>query len=51
VDVYQFEGMVGRSPLMLEVFAKIRRIAPHYRTYWSLTDRSSKDWSPMAASA
>jgi len=24
--------MVGRSPLMLEVFAKIRRIAPHYRT-------------------
>ena len=32
LDVYQFEGMVGRSPLMLEVFAKIRRIAPHYRT-------------------
>jgi DNA-binding NtrC family response regulator len=32
VDVYQFEGMVGRSPLMLEVFAKIRRIAPHFRT-------------------
>ena len=32
VDVYQFEGMVGRSPLMLEVFAKVRRIAPHFRT-------------------
>ena len=32
VDVYQFEGMVGRSPLMLEVFVKIRRIAPHFRT-------------------
>jgi DNA-binding NtrC family response regulator len=32
VDAYQFEGMVGRSPLMLEVFAKIRRIAPHFRT-------------------
>jgi DNA-binding NtrC family response regulator len=28
----QFEGMVGRSPLMLEVFAKIRRVAPHFRT-------------------
>jgi DNA-binding NtrC family response regulator len=27
-----FEGMVGRSPLMLEVFARIRRIAPHFRT-------------------
>ncbi len=28
----QFEGMVGRSPLMLEVFSRIRRVAPHYRT-------------------
>ena len=32
MNVYQFEGMVGRSPLMLEVFARIRRIAPHFRT-------------------
>ena len=32
VDAYQFEGMIGRSPLMLDVFAKIRRIAPHFRT-------------------
>jgi DNA-binding NtrC family response regulator len=32
IDAYQFEGMVGRSPLMLEVYAKIRRIAPHFRT-------------------
>jgi DNA-binding NtrC family response regulator len=32
LDVYQFEGIVGRSPLMLEVFARIRRIAPHFRT-------------------
>ena len=31
-DVYQFEGMIGRSPLMLEVFAKIRHIAPHFRS-------------------
>lgn len=30
--VYQFEGMIGRSPLMLEVFAKIRRVAPHFRS-------------------
>jgi DNA-binding NtrC family response regulator len=28
----QFEGMIGRSPLMLQVFASIRRVAPHYRT-------------------
>lgn len=28
----QFEGIVGRSPQMWEVFSKIRRIAPHYRS-------------------
>jgi DNA-binding NtrC family response regulator len=28
----QFEDMVGRSPLMLEVFARVRRAAPHFRT-------------------
>ncbi|MGD0205889.1 MAG: sigma-54 dependent transcriptional regulator, partial [Dehalococcoidia bacterium] len=27
-----FEGIVGQSPLMLEVFARIRRVAPHFRT-------------------
>jgi len=32
LDAYQFGGMIGRSPLMLEVFARIRRIAPHFRT-------------------
>ena len=32
VDAFQFEGMVGRSPLMMEVFAKIRRVTPHFRT-------------------
>jgi DNA-binding NtrC family response regulator len=26
-----FQGIIGRSPLMLEVFAKIRRIGPHFR--------------------
>jgi DNA-binding NtrC family response regulator len=28
----RFHGIVGRSPQMLEVFARIRRVAPHYRT-------------------
>lgn len=32
VDAYKFEGMIGRSPLMLEVYARIRRIAPHFTT-------------------
>jgi len=28
----RFDTMVGRSPEMLEVFARIRRVAPHFRT-------------------
>jgi DNA-binding NtrC family response regulator len=32
LDACQFEGIVGRSPLMLEVFAKTRRVSPHFRT-------------------
>jgi DNA-binding NtrC family response regulator len=32
IEVCKFEGMVSRSPLMREVFAKMRRIAPHFRT-------------------
>jgi DNA-binding NtrC family response regulator len=32
IDTCQFEGIVSRSPLMLEVFAKIRRVAPHFKT-------------------
>ena len=32
LEAYRFEGMVGRSPEMLDVFARIRRVAPHYRT-------------------
>ncbi|MCC6363606.1 MAG: sigma-54-dependent Fis family transcriptional regulator [Bryobacterales bacterium] len=31
LEAFQFEGLVGRSPAMLEVFARIRRIAPHFR--------------------
>lgn len=32
LENFEFEGMVGRSPLMLDLFSKIRRIAPHFRT-------------------
>ena len=28
----EFEGIIGRSPLMWEMFSRIRRVAPHYRT-------------------
>ncbi|MFN3326064.1 MAG: sigma-54-dependent transcriptional regulator [Bryobacteraceae bacterium] len=28
----QLEGLVGRSPLILEVFSRLRRISPHYQT-------------------
>jgi DNA-binding NtrC family response regulator len=27
----EFEGIVGRSPLMSEMFSRIRRVGPHYR--------------------
>jgi len=32
VDSFQLEGIVGRSPLIMDVFAAIRRVAPHFRT-------------------
>ncbi len=32
VRTHQFQGMIGRSPAMLQVFARISRIAPHFRT-------------------
>jgi DNA-binding NtrC family response regulator len=28
----EFEGIIGRSPVMCEMFPQIRRVAPHYRT-------------------
>jgi DNA-binding NtrC family response regulator len=31
LDASRFQGIVGRSPQMLEVYARIRRVAPHYR--------------------
>lgn len=32
VDTFQLAGIVGRSPLVLDLFHAIRRIAPHFRT-------------------
>jgi len=32
LEAYQFEGIVGRSPAMLQVFSKIRRVAAHFQT-------------------
>jgi len=32
LEACQFENIVGRSPLMLEIFARIRRVAPHFKT-------------------
>ena len=32
VEVCNLEGIIGRSPGMLEVFDLIRRVAPHFRT-------------------
>lgn len=29
---YEVEGMIGRSPLVLDVTAKLRRVAPHFRS-------------------
>lgn len=31
LESFRFHGMVGRSPQMLDTFARIRRVAPHYR--------------------
>ncbi len=32
LEAYEFQGMVGRSPKMLEVFSRIRRVAPLFQT-------------------
>jgi DNA-binding NtrC family response regulator len=32
MDAYQFQGIIGRSPLMLELFATLRRVGPHFQT-------------------
>jgi DNA-binding NtrC family response regulator len=32
LETAQFEGLIGRSPMMWNLFARIRRVAPHYRS-------------------
>jgi DNA-binding NtrC family response regulator len=32
LETARFEGMIGRSPLMWDLFARIRRVARHYRS-------------------
>jgi DNA-binding NtrC family response regulator len=32
IETFQLEGMIGRSPVMLDTFANIRRVAPHFQT-------------------
>src|SRR5580693_792974 len=32
VETCRFEGMIGRSPIMWDLFARIRRVAQHYRS-------------------
>ncbi len=32
LEAYQFQGLVGRSPRMLEVFSRVRRVAPLFQT-------------------
>ena len=58
LEAFQFEGLIGRSPLMLEVFARVRRVAPHFRTVLltgatgtgkELVARALHKRSPMAA--
>jgi DNA-binding NtrC family response regulator len=32
LESFEFDGMIGRSPLMLGLISQIRRIAPHFRS-------------------
>ena len=57
VETHQFHGMIGRSPAMIEVAGRIRRIAPHYRTVLltgatgtgkELAARAIHNFSPVA---
>jgi DNA-binding NtrC family response regulator len=58
VESARFEGMVGRSPAMWEMFSRIRRTAPHFRTVLltgqtgtgkDLTARALHNLSPVAS--
>ena len=32
LEASRFQGLIGRSPKMLDMFSTIRRVAPHYRS-------------------
>ena len=58
LESLRFHGMVGRSPQMLETFARIKRVAPHYRialiggatgTGKELVAHALHDLSPVSA--
>src|SRR5580700_2694278 len=58
VESAQFEGMIGRSPAMWEMFSRVRRIAPHFKTVLltgqtgtgkDLTARALHNLSPVAS--
>ena len=60
VSSFKFHGMVARSPWMLDLFSKMRRIAPHFRTALvtgpsgtgkELVARALHSMSPVASSA
>jgi DNA-binding NtrC family response regulator len=55
----EFQGIIGRSPQMWEMFSRIRRVAPHYRTLLitgetgtgkDLAARAIHNLSPVASS-
>lgn len=57
LEANRFAGIIGRSPLMLEAFARIQRVAPHFRTVLvqgptgsgkELVARALHDLSPVA---
>ncbi|MBV8817642.1 MAG: sigma-54-dependent Fis family transcriptional regulator, partial [Acidobacteriaceae bacterium] len=58
IEACRFEGIIGRGPLMLDVFARIGRMAPHFRTALltgpsgtgkELTARAIHHLSPVAS--
>ena len=60
VSSFKFQGMVARSPWMLDLFSKMRRIAPHFRTALvtgpsgtgkELVARALHSMSPVASSS
>ncbi len=47
----EFEGIVGHSPLMWEMFSRIRRVAPHYRALLITGETGTRQGSGGAGAA